>query len=405
MKFEKIVRKDKSLGANISASKIDSLRSKSDIQTTYRVYDNNCIGVAGRIGNGDDELLKKEAIEKIAQGIPYPCNLASGKNHVDARKNIIAEKDYLKTLNRLLEKLSTEFSDFSFFNKINMFEKEIYYTNSEGADYSYKANNIMISIVVKDKNSANIMDASIGAHKNYFDEDLLLEDARHQLNAFRNKIELPEEKLPILIDNGLVYMFVKDLVAEVYGGGASLLKDKLGKKAFNEKFTLEINRKPDNDHSIAFFDAEGVVLPNYRTPLIENGVLKGLLTTKRSAAMFGYEVSGTAASMYDSVPAVGIEGMSLVNTSDHLSKITNRAIYIAVTSGGDITPSGDIGMPVQLAYLYEDGKLVGRLPELMISGNLFDVLGDGFMGCAKNPWEKYGTEDFLVVNMEVKKQK
>ncbi len=48
--------------------------------------------------------------------------------------------------------------------------------------------------------------------------------------------------------------------------------------------------------------------------------------------------------------------------------------------GGDMTPEGHYATPVQMAYLVENGKLVGRLPELNISGNFFELLGKDYLG-------------------------
>ena len=44
-----------------------------------------------------------------------------------------------------------------------------------------------------------------------------------------------------------------------------------------------------------------------------------------------------------------------------------------------MTTTGDLGIPVQMAFLLKDGKFVGRLPELMLSGNVFDILGKDFV--------------------------
>ena len=51
-----------------------------------------------------------------------------------------------------------------------------------------------------------------------------------------------------------------------------------------------------------------------------------------------------------------------------------------MASGGDTTPDGHFATPVQMAYLMEDGRLVGRLPELNISGSFFDLLGSDYIG-------------------------
>lgn len=57
-----------------------------------------------------------------------------------------------------------------------------------------------------------------------------------------------------------------------------------------------------------------------------------------------------------------------------------KAVYVVIASGGDMTPEGHYATPVQMAYLVENGKLVGRLPELNISGNFFELLGKDYLG-------------------------
>jgi PmbA protein len=73
--------------------------------------------------------------------------------------------------------------------------------------------------------------------------------------------------------------------------------------------------------------------------------------------------------------------LCLKNTAANLGDILKgKAIYVCVTSGGDMTPSGDIGLPVMVGYLYENGNLLGKLPAFSLSGNVFDLLGNNFMG-------------------------
>jgi hypothetical protein len=82
-----------------------------------------------------------------------------------------------------------------------------------------------------------------------------------------------------------------------------------------------------------------------------------------------------------------------------------KAIYLVMASGGDTTPDGDFATPVQVAFLYEKGKLVGRLPALNVSGNLFDIYGKNFVGQAEDSLSATDCESYkpLVVKMKVTK--
>ena len=68
-------------------------------------------------------------------------------------------------------------------------------------------------------------------------------------------------------------------------------------------------------------------------------------------------------------------------------------------SGGDFTPDGHYACPVQLAMLTGGEKFLGRVPKFAISGHLFDLFGDDFIGVSKDkPFQ--GTPS-LVVNMNI----
>lgn len=84
--------------------------------------------------------------------------------------------------------------------------------------------------------------------------------------------------------------------------------------------------------------------------------------------------------------------------------VKGKAIYISVTSGGDMTPDGNVATPVMLAYLYDGGKLVGTLPEFGISGNIYDFLGNDLIAVAKNDMFDYMEEQVLVTYFNIDKK-
>ena len=58
------------------------------------------------------------------------------------------------------------------------------------------------------------------------------------------------------------------------------------------------------------------------------------------------------------------------------------SILIGSASGGDWTDDGNFATPVQCAYVYRDGKLIGRLPEFTMTVKLDELFGDRFVGCS-----------------------
>lgn len=141
---------------------------------------------------------------------------------------------------------------------------------------------------------------------------------------------------------------------------------------------------PATNPGVCFFDTEGCVAPDLRPTLIDRGTLVGLLTTKKSAEKLNLPNTGTAAASYDGVPTLGFNRFYAEPTAPTLSALVpGKAIYIVMTSGGDITPGGHFASPVQMSYLMENGRLVGRLPELNIGGDFSDFLGNDYIGAVR----------------------
>ena len=401
---EKITDKTTSYSVNIAGGKVESLRVNEDLKTVIRAYDGGNVGIAGKIGECDEAELLKEAKENLAQNIAYPEEFQKPlKRHVNVCKEIIPAEKFVSRIKRLVERLSKTYPDFIFSNKINMTEEEIAYTNSLGTDFLHVSNLLEFAIVIKAKNSANIMDLDYCLAQTYFDEDKIVSDIGVLLGAYGTFCELPENA-PVIINQSVISMFLTHMVAEMYQSGASLLNGKLGTEIFNKKFNMYSDRTPGNRQTVPFFDSEGTVVDGDKFYFVKDGVFTGLATYKRSAKNFNLPLSGGGYSEFDAVPMASFVGVTAGETAQKVSDIVKgKAIYVSCTSGGDMTPDGTLGIPVQLAYLYEDGKLLGKLPEFSLTASVFDVLGKDFAGIALNDVFKYNDEKVIVSKFQINK--
>ena len=127
-------------------------------------------------------------------------------------------------------------------------------------------------------------------------------------------------------------------------------------------------------------------MPDYRTPLILNGVMKNVLANKNTAKLYDLPQCGVSGSTYDGVPSIAVTGLYTKPSDVTLKELTKDepAIYIAVSSGGDMTNDGIIGLPVMLAFLVENGKISARVSEFNATGSIFDILGKDFVAVSKD---------------------
>ncbi len=384
MNTEKITTKHSSHCVNIANSKPESLRKIATSFTAVRVYDGGHIGVAGQIGKTDTSHLQKCAEEALARKIPYPCAFTTDRKKKNKVASIIEPQKLIETANALTERIRAQMPEFTFSGKAETDTVEKAYCNSVGSELEYAGNNFKISLSFKEKTSQSIHDFFYGFHSLTYDETAIADDCTMLGNAYTNKIAPPAAKLPLALDSGLLFRFlIRDLIAETYFSNAGKFAGRLGSKLFSDKLTVTVDRGADENAALPFFDAEGTLDSGFE--IIETGTLKGLFTNKRSAVAFNRPLSASAAcEQFDSVPSYGAEGLCVKPNADSLSLLADRFIYVAVTSGGDIAPNGTVGLPVQLAFLVENGHIVGRLPELKITANIFDLLGGAYLGTAKN---------------------
>ncbi len=405
MKSEKIVTKKHSYSVNFSGNRVDSYRCKNEMSTVVRVYDGGYIGIAATDGE-DDGTLYERAQAKLSQGIAYPDDLASGgQRSVDATAEIVANDKLVATVKSLIKRLAEEYPDFIFSYKVNKEVVDIDYTNSENTHYNYKSSSMDVFPQIKEKKSANIMDLYYGVTVKHYDEDKIVRDIGVLLNVYDNKVDFPEEEVPVVLPISYCLSYLlSELTAEKYMTGASLLKGKLGEKVFSEKLSLFCDRSEQNIYNTPFFDAEGTVNDGDKFYYIDKGVFNGVAAYKRTAKMFSLPLTGAAFSEFDEVPHVGFTGINVETCGKKLSEIAKgKSIYIAVSSGGDMSPDGDVALPVMVAYLCEDGKPVGTLPTFGAAGNIFNLLGDDLIGVADNDMFEDSDEKVIVAKFKLNK--
>lgn len=372
-----------SVTLNVTAGKIDSFRELERTTGTVRVYENGCIGVAGCLGEPDEKELTAKAEEALAFGIPYPCHPEGPLEREEVRgEEILPIPEFVPTMQAFLDRLGEACPKFALSNKISLTHNRTEYRNSLGRRLVSEGRGLSVQLIAQNRGSGNLFDTALAWSGDRFDADALFAHFKEQYDAFYRPADLEPGRWPVIMPaTEMVGIFLRHFIGDLYAAGASLLSGKLGEKVFSEKLTLRDDMNPATMPDGCFFDAEGCVAPDCRPPLVENGVLKGLLTTKKTAAQYGIPNLGTASADYDGVPEPGFHGAWVRETAKTLGELVpGKAVLAVIAAGGDVTPEGHFASPVQMAYLLEDGKLVGRLPGLTVSGEFFDILGKDYLG-------------------------
>lgn len=388
MKQEFITIRTKQTAARVLASQITAVRVKDITKQGVRIYQDGKIGIAGAVGAAPQEVLLENARQNLKAGIAYPYDLEQNRHdHRSYNPNPINSQELVEHGENVLEILRRDYPDFAFSESISTVEQVVQMRNSEGLDLEYKDAFFSIMLLLKEKASANLADGALFCLTREFNPEKFWSFNRPFLEAYRNKVDLPEgEVLPVFMwDLEVLTGFLgRNLHGERFAKGSSLFSGKLGEKLFHDKLTLELNRDPATQ-ARPFFDSEGVVLPGDRLPLIEGGRLQAVLTDKKTAAAYGLAHTGAAGGDYDDPPTIdGPLGpaLSFRTDSTNIPQVLQGrpAIFALLYSGGEFTADGSFATPVQVSFLFDGKKLVGKLPEFAVRSHVYKMLGEDYIG-------------------------
>jgi PmbA protein len=202
-----------------------------------------------------------------------------------------------------------------------------------------------------------------------------------QLELAKNQASVPTRQLPVIFTpRGVASALVPSLMMAFNGKtvlqGASAIGQKLGKQVFDPKLWLW------DDPTIAYrphsrpCDDEGI--PSQRTPLIEKGKVASFFYDLQTAALAGTRSTGNGSRNHGlpaPAPSTFVIAPGKITLDEMVSDIKEGLIIEQLMGAeqGNIL-GGDFSGNVLLGYKVESGKIVGRVKDTMVSGNVYQVL-------------------------------
>jgi PmbA protein len=202
-----------------------------------------------------------------------------------------------------------------------------------------------------------------------------------QLELAKNQASAPTRQLPVIFTpRGVANALVPSLMVAFNGKtvleGASPIGKKLGKQVFDSKLWLW------DDPTIAYrphsrpCDDEGV--PSQRTPLIEQGKVASFLYDLQTAALANTKSTGNGSrggGLPTPSPTTLVIAPGKTSFDEMVSDIKEGLVIEQLMGAeqGNIL-GGDFSGNVLLGYKVESGKIVGRVKNTMVSGNVYQVL-------------------------------
>jgi PmbA protein len=188
--------------------------------------------------------------------------------------------------------------------------------------------------------------------------------------------------------------------------GTSPLIGKVGEKLFDNKISVVDDATLDGRYSSAPYDDEGVA--HQRKALIENGVLSGFYYDLKTAAQSGVESTGNGSrGLFGPpypTPTNLVVGAGETQLSDMIAGIDDGLLIEDVLGlGQGNIISGAFSNPVALGFKIEKGEIVGRVKEISVAGNIYDLLKDVTAISRETQWvyNNLNSPYILLPNMNV----
>jgi PmbA protein len=396
------------ISIDVQDSKIHSVKNKNITRKSVRIFDQNkkILALSAGVGNIDDNELENRANELINLNIPYNYELEKDTQGT-FNKEKCSIKDYaeLETMvNKILDDLKDISKDYVLSGKSNLNRYSITLKNSDNLDLKCKRDSVNIGFSMKLKGSGNILDAFTNIsgfditdekYANFLkDTDFIAKACQSEIIPLENK-----EYKVLFQEDMILQKFYSDISGTEYEEGTSLLAGKKNQIIFNENIIIKECYDDEANSIFIPFDHEGIVRTDYLT-IVENGLLKTILYDKKKAAKYETISTGNGFRAYNSHPNIGCRGLIFDNVKMTANELIADEFVIIpfINSGGDFLPNGNFTFPTMLAFVFKNGKFIGKAPQISITGNYLDCFNKNFISLAKNDILKEMMNQTLILS-------
>jgi len=375
---------------DFEANKLKQIQNKESTSVALRIFRGGRLGFSAASGLDRVETLLDMAVETAQFGLPASFTFPSLKDYpevsiFDPRVEKIPIEEMIELGNRLISKVREYAPDILCDVRVTKAIGSVHIVNSQGGEASYAKSFFSLSlegILIQDTDMLFVGDSESSCCLP--DKlDVVADRVIRQLELAKEHAAISGAKLlPVIFTpRGVASAFSSPIEAAFNGKavfeGASKLKNKVGEQVFDNGLSLW------DDATIAYgigsapCDDEG--MPSERTVLIKNGVVSNFLYDLQTAALAGTESTGNGRRAGASFPKPAISCLVIGEGEVPFQSMVadmKEGLIVEQLIGADQGNllGGDFGGNILLGYKVEDGEIVGRVKDTMISGNIYQVL-------------------------------
>jgi len=371
------------------ANRLKHIQSKQSSYVALRIIRKGKIGYAITTELDDKQNLVNTAVETAEFGMTAKFELPSLTVYpkikvFDPNVESVPIEEMIKLGEELIATVRRHTQDILCETEVTKGIISTHILNSRGGEINYRQSIFSLGIeghLIRDTDMLFVGESQSSCHP-LTKTKAIAEVVLRQLELAKDRASLPSKPLAVIFTpNGVASALVLPLMAAFNGKivleGASPIAGRLGQLVFDKKLSLY------DDPTIAYRpesrpgDDEGI--PSRRTPLIQQGIIANFIYDLQTAALAHTESTGNGSRNSGGLPTPTPSAFIIApgNTAfDNMVNDIKEGLIIEHLMGaeqGNIL-SGDFSGNVLLGYKVESGRIVGRVKDTMVSGNVYQLL-------------------------------
>jgi PmbA protein len=270
--------------------------------------------------------------------------------------------------------------------------------NQAGADVAFERSPLSISYEVSRIQGDDVVILFGVDGTTTWQEDYLAFAHRlaRRLQLAQKSAKLRSGRMPVLFAPEGALVLAVPLVAGLNGKSVytqnSPMAGRVGETLFDAKLTAVDDATLDGRFGSAPYDDEGVA--HHRHVMVENGVLRGFMYDLKTAVQSGVESTGNGSRSLFSPPSPSSTNFVLEPGDTPLAEIIagideGLLADTALGLGQGNVVSGAFSNSLGLAFKIEGGEIVGRVKDVSIAGNIYELLQDVAAVSQETEWIYY----------------
>lgn len=362
------------------ANRLKQLESSEAEGTALRLWQQGRPGLAVAYGDIDPQALVDKAIALSELNEPEDIELSASNNHHYPDMGSAVPVEQLVTWGRtMIDRIRLDYPEVICEAELECDIETTRIINTLGLDASYSDTTLSGFLAAEWVRGDDFLSVGDGqTRRDSLTPDDLVQQILQRLAWAEQTVPPPTGRVPILFTSKAADMLWGTVQAALSGKRvieqSSPWSDRLGAQVTSP--ALSLSQDPERGPFSCPFDDEGT--PTQPLTFIDQGVLRLFYTDRTIGRKLGGGSTGNGFR-----PGLGsYPTPSLFNT---LIKPGERSLLELISSiedgllvdqmlGGGAGISGEFSVNVELGYRIQDGKILGRVKDTMVAGNVYTTL-------------------------------